>query len=83
MPRGAQSRGRIIGNNDGRRIDIEDRDSRGAQTADDAEDKSGQAKALPQPFAAQRAIDQFFLDDLLFTRHASHPALTRPAGPAG
>src|SRR6056297_2726883 len=65
--------GGIIGDNDGGRIDIEDRDSCRAQTADDAEDKAHQAKALPKPFTAQRAIDQLFLDDFLFTRHPSCP----------
>src|SRR6056297_4095361 len=65
--------GGIIGDNDGGRVDIEDRDSRGTQTADDTEDKAHQAKALPEPFAAQGTVDQFFLDDFLFSRHHSCP----------
>src|SRR6056297_3054444 len=65
--------GGIIGDNDGGRIDIKDRDSCRAQTADDAEDKAYQAKTLPKPFTAQGTVDQFFLDDLLFTRHHSCP----------
>src|SRR6056297_773034 len=65
--------GGIIGDNDGGRVDVEDRDSRGAQTADDTEDKAHQAKALPEPFAAQGTVDQFFLDDFLFSRHHSCP----------
>src|SRR6056297_2801809 len=65
--------GGIVGDNDGGRVDIEDRDSRGTQAADDAEDEARQSKALPEPLAAQRAIDQFFLDDFLFTRHPSCP----------
>ena len=50
--RDGKAGGGIIGDNDGRRVDIEDRDSRGTQTADDTEDKAHQAKALPEPFAA-------------------------------
>src|SRR6056297_3459302 len=67
--------GGIIGDDHRWRVALEDRDSRGTQTADDTEDKAHQAKALPEPFAAQGAVDQFFLDDFLFSRHASHPAL--------